>query len=314
MEEQTKQQQTWWQRINQHRNLSLVIIVASALVLALIVVVVLGYLLNWPWVGVSGGNSTITTTTTATGQLPAKTLWDWLQLLFVPAILTLGAVLITARQNHDREISEKQQKADRELAIDNQQEAAWQAYIDNMSELILEKKLRESQPRDEVRKIARVRTLAVLRRLNAERKRIVLQFLHDSDLIDKDNTIIGLHGANLRGADLHGVYQPKANLHEAQLNGANLRGANLREADLSKANMSGADLSGADLTFADLRGAHLRETILKKARYNTKPIPKKDEKEQPVIDQQGKPVLIEPTQWPQGFDLKKPVGLICVDC
>ena len=60
---------------------------------------------------------------------------------------------------------------------DNQRETALQTYIDKMSELLLEKHLRTSQPEEEVRKIARVRTLTVLRGLDANRKGSVLQFL-----------------------------------------------------------------------------------------------------------------------------------------
>src|SRR6266566_3327964 len=49
---------------------------------------------------------------------------------------------------------------------DNQRETALQAYIDTMSELLLHEKLRDSAEEDEVRKIAHVRTLTILPRLN----------------------------------------------------------------------------------------------------------------------------------------------------
>ncbi len=79
-----------------------------------------------------------------------------------------------------------------------------------------------------MRKIARVRTLTVLPRLNGRRKRSVLQFLNESGLIDKDKRIVDLTGAGLSGA----------NLLEANLLGANLSGANLRGAELGGANLS----------------------------------------------------------------------------
>src|SRR5260221_1248189 len=96
-----------------------------------------------------------------------------------------------------------------------------------MSELLLYKDnpLRESASEDEVRKIARVRTLTMLTRLDNERKKSVLQFLHESGLIETDKHII-----DLRGADLYG-----ANLSDADLRGADLYGADLRGADLSEA-------------------------------------------------------------------------------
>ena len=187
-----------------------------------------------------------------------KTLWDWLNLLgvlAVPIVVGFGAVWFTTRQG---------KVADAENT-DNQRETALQAYIDKMSELLLEKHLRGSQPEDEVRKIARVRTLTILPRLDADRKRSVLQFLYESDLIVKSKHIIDLNGADLRGADLSGGF-----LNETDLSGSDLREADLREADLIgtilyKVDMSSADLREADLNSVDLRGARLIKTNLYKA-------------------------------------------------
>ena len=64
---------------------------------------------------------------------------------------------------------------------DNQRETALQEYIDKMSELLLQKNLRESAEEDEVRKIARVRTLTILPRLDARRKGSVLHFCMSLD-------------------------------------------------------------------------------------------------------------------------------------
>ncbi len=108
-----------------------------------------------------------------------KTLWDWLQLLIIPAVLAIGGYLFTFTiSRNERKAADTHNQTEREIAQDNQREAALQEYIDKMSELLLHEKLRESQPGDEVRKIARVRTLTVLPRLDGERKRSVLQFLH----------------------------------------------------------------------------------------------------------------------------------------
>jgi hypothetical protein len=86
-------------------------------------------------------------------------------------------------------------------------ENALQAYIDKMSELLLHEKLRDSAEDDEVRNIARVRTLSVLRGLDGKRKGDVIQFLHESGLIDKDKCIINLINADLSKADLHAALQ-----------------------------------------------------------------------------------------------------------
>ena len=178
-----------------------------------------------------------------------KTLWDWLQLLAalaIPVLVGFGAVWFTTRQG---------KVADAENT-DNQRETALQAYIDKMSELLLEKKLRDSAEEDEVRKIARVRTLTILPRLDASRKGSVLQFLYESGLIDKDKRIIDISGADLDGAKLRG----------AKLRGASLRQVTLQKADLIFADLSEADLMFSDLSEADLLCAHLKDVELSYAR------------------------------------------------
>ncbi len=226
----------------------------GALMALLLVIIILGYTFNWSWTGLRG-----------------KTLWDWLQLLIIPVLLTLGAIWYTARQNHDREI-----------ALDNQREVVFQTYLDKMSELLLEKNLRGSKEEDEVRKIAHVRTLAVLSNLDNRRKGNVLQFLHESDLINKNTPIIRLLGADLRGADLSKAFHiafpwvvhqdivdtvewGAATQFGADLISTNLRGANLSRACLYDSDLRGADLRDANLHDADLIGAWLRDANLRGA-------------------------------------------------
>lgn len=113
-----------------------------------------------------------------------KTLWDWLGVLAIPVVVGLGAAWYTAQQG---------KVSDRENT-DNQREAALQAYIDKMSELLLEKNLRQSAVDDEVRNVARMRTLTVLWSLDPPRKRSVLEFLFESSLIHAVNGVIGFQG------------------------------------------------------------------------------------------------------------------------
>ena len=245
-----------------------VIIVASALVIALIVVVVLGYWLNWQWVGVSAGNSKITTTTTATEQPPAKTLWDWLTLLGVlaiPVVVGFGAAWFTAQQG---KVSERENK-------DNQRETALQAYIDKMSELILQEHLGEltadgklNPEYEQVRKIAQVRTITVLNQLDAKRVSYVFAFLREAGLMSttSNDSVVSLSDANLHSVNWSQAFLFQANLSGTFLEGANLTGANLRRANLTGAKLYGADLSGAILNGADLSGAILIGANLKDAR------------------------------------------------
>jgi uncharacterized protein YjbI with pentapeptide repeats len=222
------------------------------------------YWFGWDWTGFNGGVGEITTTitsqgtTTTTRKLSGKTLWDLLQILIIPVVLVVGGFWLKQIQKNREEIASKQRADDEQkIAADNQREVALQAYIDNISDLLLEKQLRTSLPQAEVRKIARVRTMTVLPRLGSVRQRAVLQFLHESDLIKKDKPIIALNGAYLRGVDLHGVGLYEDDLHGVDLRDANLKGADLSGAKLNGAILNRADMSGAKLKGADLNGADL---------------------------------------------------------
>jgi len=249
---------SWLQTARKH-----LIVIVFIVLIAVFVLIFLGYWFDWDW---TGFNERIGSQ--AQQYQPAKTLWDWLQLLgilAIPIVIGLGTAWFTTKHV---QVSDAVNK-------DNQRETALQSYIDKMSELLLEKHLRESKPEDEVRKIGRVHTLTVLHRLDSERKRSVLQFLYESDLIVKGNSFINLDGAELSGAnlvganlgaaDLSAANLSRADLREASLGGAELSGADLREASLSQASLSRASLSRADLSRANLSGADLIVAFLNEA-------------------------------------------------
>ncbi len=201
--------------------------------------VVAGYWFKWSWTGFTGQNSS------------TKTFWDWLQLLgvlAVPAVIGIGALVFITKQVQAREAEN----------TDNQREEALQAYIDEMLKLLLVNDLRRAS-NDEVRKIARVRTLTVLRRLDPGRKASVLQFLQEADLVNEDTCLVELEGVDLSGARLNGIRLDGVNLREANLSGANLNSASLSGIDLSGARLIGAYLNDADLSRANLSEADLSE-------------------------------------------------------
>src|SRR6266566_825417 len=224
---------SWWQKTS--KTLDAVVILMLVVLIALVVVIVLGYTNNWNWTGLHG-----------------RTLYDWLQLLIIPAVLAAGGYLFNFATS----------RTEREIASDRQQEEALQAYIDSMSALLLERNLRQSAKDDEVRKIARVRTLTVLPRLNGKRKGSVVQFLYESGLIHKDQKIVDLSQANLREADLSRANLDGADLSEAFLSEARLFLTDLSEADLRETDLRETDLSLANLNGANLSSARRRKTGL----------------------------------------------------
>ena len=166
----------------------------------------------------------------------------------------------------------------RELEIENRrtQDAALLAYLDKISELLIDKKLHDkSNEYDQMRVTARAQTLAVLRQLDGEHKRTVLLFLREARLINKEKFVdhqnnviyhphyVALDGADLKGAALGGARLISTDRNEpVSLKGAILAGANLEGAVLEKADLGGADLRNANLRNADLRASVLEGASL----------------------------------------------------
>jgi hypothetical protein len=216
--------------------------------------------LTYHWTGYSGSISPLTSEQIIERQ---KTIWDWLDLLLIPLVLAAGALWFSrAERRNEQAMAEARAERERQIAAENAQEAALQAYLEQMSTLLLERKLRTSTEADNVRDVARVWTLTVLRRVQGERKGVVLRFLYESGLIEQANAVISLGGTDLRGADLRAADLSAANLRGADLSDAVLSGADLRDAVLRGAVLRNAALNGADLRDADLRDADLRDAVL----------------------------------------------------
>lgn len=219
-----------------------------------------------------------------------KTLWDWMELLIIPAVLASGAIWLERserkverqrteeRMREERQRAEEQAKFEQEIETDRQRETALQTYIDRMSDLILEGNLRDLDL--EARNIARTRTLTILKMLDPKRKGQVIRFLIEAKLICIDKSVnspfpmeatpVTLIDADLREVDLSGFRLAEANFYKADLRGANLSGANLDSAILNLAKLSGADLQhanlhGAGFYEADLRNANLERASLEEA-------------------------------------------------
>lgn len=228
---------------------------------------------------------------------PAKTLWDWLQLLIVPAILVAVTFAWSASQERsDNSREDRRIAADRVAAEEARRDATLQSYLDQMSGLMLDRNLLSARADDAVRAVAHTVTLTALRRLDPDRKAEVLQFLYGANLLEgrtrRDGTdlVADVPAVDLSDADFEGVNLAnmgfstsyfeegredrvvgpvlsdanfaRANFADTDLSGVNLNGANLSGANLSrawlvKADLSAADLAGANLSGADLTGASL---------------------------------------------------------
>lgn len=252
----------------------LLMVVTAATVIGLCIAIgttLWGPVAFWEWTGIVARDK-------AGHWIAKRGLWDLLQLLIVPLVLAILGIWFSRRER----------ATERVIAANRLQEEALQGYLDRLSDLLLEKGLRESEWNQEtgldseVQTLARARTLTLLRQLDGDRKAMVIHFLYDTGLITprkNGGRVIALNGADLRGAKLRGAFLHRANLQGAHLQSADLAGAQLANAnlmadfsgavliiaDLGETLMGGAILEGSDLRTADLRGADTRGMSCKNA-------------------------------------------------
>ncbi len=215
-------------------------------------------------------------------------------MLIVPAILAGGAFYL----------QESAKQKDQRLAGENRRQESLNKYFDIMTNLVLDRKLRASKLDDEVRTIARAKTLAIFQELTPNplssdiNKNLVLNFLQGTQLIKKDRAVVSMRGAdltaanlyradlrelnlsgalfleesyldtvNLSGTDLNKAYFYRSNLREANLSNANLSEARFNYSSIHDANFSGANLSGTRFRGSNLQGTHLTPTQLDQAKF-----------------------------------------------
>lgn len=200
-----------------------------------------------------------------TSGVSHKTSWDWLDLLLVPVFLAVGAFYLE---------NQAQVRQQRQLEDRNNQETLT-SYFEQMKELLLERKLRQSDEDSEVRSVARAITATTIRELESERNQLLMGFLRESRLLlerandteatenesePHNESLSLLQGLNLQGADLS-----FSDLSSSDLSFTNLSNTDLYQADFSNANLSGANLSNANLSNADFLNANLSNTDLSSA-------------------------------------------------
>src|SRR6266496_122547 len=236
--------------LQQHKKTARTVVILLCICCLVFIICTYIFRLDWTGFNASQGPNVLQ-------YQPTKRLWDWLQLLIVPAALSIVAIWFNRTNGQiERRMTAQRDKTERAIALDNQRAKLLHDYLDRMSDLLLERKLQNPQTRLEAQNIARARTLIVLPCLDDDRKGKVVQFLYESGLITSGaKDCISLHKADLKGADLR----------DFELSGADLRGVDLSEAKLSKAHLSEAQLQETCLHKADLSEAILREANLYRA-------------------------------------------------
>lgn len=241
-----------------------------SLVIVLLPLLIAGYVFLttdiWPiWVGLS---ETVLSDGTV---IPARTYWDVLGLIIVPLLVAIAAYIFGLSERRLKEQTEAARyNAEQNLQLEKLRDSVLQNYISHMSDLLLNKNLKEDQVSTTVRNIGRTITMLALSEVGSPRNGMILQFLFEAQLISVGAAVIGLGGCNLRGAnligaDLKGVNLTGANMENAVFIRADLRYASLKRTYLKDAKLRHADLRGADLSGAVLKGADLSDAKLQDA-------------------------------------------------
>ena len=211
-----------------------------------------------------------------------KTLWNFLELLIVPAFLAGGAFYLEyqanerqreiadARYKQEQQIANDRYQQEQKLASDRYQQETLKVYFDQITQLLIEKNLRNSKPASEVGSMARARTVTALRELDGQRKGILLKFLTEANLISREQAVVELSTADLSNANLEYSYLYNVDLHGINLIGAKLsdgqKGAVINKSDLSGASLDHANLSHTNLKDTNLSGADLKDANLTEAK------------------------------------------------
>jgi uncharacterized protein YjbI with pentapeptide repeats len=218
-----------------------------------------------------------------------KTAWQWLDLIGISSAIALVGWIV-ARKQRERDVA---------LALEQAQNEALRAYLDQMSNLMVDHNLGKASSIDSEEHTAPSEDGRVEQRRNSVTgdartilskvwtKRAAPLLGLDDDTPDDavrevaqartTAILLGVDGRHKR-RPLKLIYElglidkdqrilnlKNAGLDHADFSELSLCKADLRGVDLRASDLSGADLSGADLRGADLRGADLRRADLSNA-------------------------------------------------
>ena len=222
--------------------------------------------MRWPkWLGV--GERRWTRSPNEDVQ-PAKTAWDLLQLLIVPAMLAALALWFNGSQaSRERAREDRRIREDRAIALDARRDATLDAYLSEMSNLILNRNLLRAPPLGAVNHVARTATLTTARRLDGRRRGELVRFLVEAGLLRQirvtgADVVLDLSGADLRNADLSDAHLGSISLHRVDLRGARFDSSLLLDVDLGGADLRGASFREAVIfRFTKFNGSDLTRSV-----------------------------------------------------
>jgi hypothetical protein len=186
--------------------------------------------------------------------LKDKTLWD-IYVFLLPIFIGLSTIIF----------QQEAKKSDLFIAEDRARQETLSKYLDQMSELLINKGLRKSESDSEVFILAQARTTTALRSLDSQRQTLLIEFLRSSDLLAPKKRVGLLQNSYLSDTNLSSTFLQDANLSKTYLTRVNLSKTDLKNTDLSDTSLKVANLSNANLENANLSSANLAWANLKDA-------------------------------------------------
>ncbi len=216
-------------------------------------------------------------------EIPAKSLWDFLELAGI-IIIPVSIVFL------GYEFDKKQRQRDYE----HEKSDIFQKYLEDISQLLVNNEIYNSQPRDTIQYLAEMKTKVIIRRLENDhnRQETIFLFLLDSNLMpyifnsdkyiykvcssfddddddDNDYDLVAIDRLKFETWNLEKV-NIKESIGQFKIDNWNLENIKLKEIDLNgiyfkNANLKNANFKGASLKEANLKNACLRNANFKNA-------------------------------------------------
>lgn len=226
----------------------------------ILAILILAYLI---WQGYKQNWTGFNITPNYSGYRPGKYLWDWLEIIIVPLVLTLIGVYFNARQKKVE--IENATETEKRRTIQNQikeQESELSRYFEKINDLILRDGLAKESASLEVKSIARSMTTEIFQRISIEYAPKVINYLYENHLIGKENCKVNLSGVALARIDLsernlNNVNLSGIKIYAGNLSGTDFSNSNLSDAVLFECNLRNSKFTNTDITATDLKNCNL---------------------------------------------------------
>ncbi|CAF3379838.1 unnamed protein product [Rotaria socialis] len=193
-----------------------------------------------------------------------------------PLIFGIFTVVFTLKQDSIARINREH---DQSLANELRKQTVYDTYIDDISRLLLRRDFNRSD--SSYLKIIRTKTLSTLRQLEIERKREIILFLYENELIQNNKypieELVALDNGDLIGiefkhsmtfrCELVNLYLASILVSNIIFNDCQLRNADFNGASMVQATFNDSIMSSGNFMNSDLTGASFNENNMRNIKF-----------------------------------------------